>query len=146
MFKKAKKLAITSSLISGLVIATSIGTAEAATGSWTSVPSSGTGCQVQVWTDATSYGSGASTVDAYAKTNGKCNRTFYYKMSMRTGGGDYASSQTFTGSFSSQSPTKSFDISKINTSEGNFVEVQLYSDSARTKYLTAVDSDDLSIN
>jgi len=97
-------------------------------------------CRVKVWTDYYRYTSKASTVDAWA-TNSGCGK-LYYKMKIVDQWGHSASSQSFSGYFSSQTPVKSFDIDLIRDyddplgdSDAYMVEIYLYADSAYTKYL-----------
>lgn len=98
------------------------------------------GCKVQVYTDYYTYSKNAKTVDAWA-TNSGCGK-LYYTMKVVDQWGHSASSQTHTGHFSSQTPIKSFDISKISRyndsmgpSSAYMVEIYFYKDAAKTKYV-----------
>jgi len=98
-------------------------------------------CKVELWTDYyTYYPSSSTTVDTYA-TNSGCG-TLYYSMQVNDQWGHKISSQVFTGSFSSQTPTKYFSVSMIQDYSYNgydqdayTVQISLYSDSARTRYV-----------
>ena len=110
--------------------------AEAATTSWYSVSGYGTGCQVQAYTDSTAYKSGATTIDTYLKTNGKC-KTMPYSMvvvDMEDSGYDQVGSRT--GSFSKQTSTRTFSLKALrDASYGSSFKVQVrYSAGGKTFY------------
>ncbi|PAF38808.1 hypothetical protein CHH58_05130 [Terribacillus saccharophilus] len=50
---------------------------EAATSSWQSVSSAGSGCKVRIWNDASTYTKRATTVDFTIEQNGKCGKLDY---------------------------------------------------------------------
>ena len=97
--KKIKSLVMILPLV--LVMFVTTNQAEAATSSWQSV-SGVSGCQVRVWTDATTYYKSASTVDWYAQTNGSCG-TLNYAASLKHPSQNIT--QILDGSFSNQTPT-----------------------------------------
>ncbi|GAB1780818.1 hypothetical protein PMEGAS67_62950 [Priestia megaterium] len=103
--------------------------AEAATTSWHSVSSYGSGCKVQGVTDSTTYKSGANTIDAYLKTNGKCrNMEFTISLDDLEGSG-YSTMGELSGFFKNQTGTKKFSLSKlkdINKGYSSPIKVQVW--------------------
>ncbi|MEK5390741.1 cell wall-binding protein [Margalitia sp. FSL K6-0131] len=102
-------------VISGGLIAFSNEKAEAATSGWQSVYGV-SGCKVRVWTDYSAYTSSATTIDAYAETNGQCGRLEYkaFRAQQSESFSSY-SSESYSGYFSERTPIKSFNLNKWNT-------------------------------
>ncbi|AWD68605.1 cell wall-binding protein [Priestia aryabhattai] len=100
--------------------------AEAATSSWKTVSGFGSGCQVRVVTDSGTYYSGASTIDAYAQTNGKCGTLSYTTWIEYPRDGGAASKETYSGSFSSKTSTRKFSLSYIRGSMEKNSSQRLY--------------------
>lgn len=104
------------------------------------------GCKVQVYTDYYRYyPSSSTTVDAFA-TNSGCG-TLYYTMKLVDQWGHSATSESFEGYFSKQTPTKYFSISKIRDytaggqdSDAYMVEIYFYTNAAKTNYLGMANS------
>lgn len=88
--------------------------AEAGWGSWEKPQWAPSGCLTRVWTDATNYYRGATSVDVKIEQNGKCGRV-YYRMAIYGGSANmYRVSPYLTGYFSNITPTKKFQISSIS--------------------------------
>ncbi|AFQ58456.1 cell wall-binding protein [Bacillus subtilis subsp. subtilis] len=85
--------------------------AEAASSGWQ--PVSGiSGCKIRVITDAYTYTKSATSIDAYAETNGKCGKLNYKSFGVSiVEGGDIG--PQYSGYFSSRTPTKKFYFSKL---------------------------------
>ncbi|MEG7380464.1 cell wall-binding protein [Bacillus subtilis] len=85
--------------------------AEAASSGWQ--PVSGiSGCKIRVITDAYTYTKRATSIDAYAETNGKCGKLYYndFGISIVEGG---PIGHHYSGYFSNRTPTKKFYFSKL---------------------------------
>lgn len=91
------------------------------------------GCKVQVYTDATNYYKGAGTIGWKASQNGSCGKLYYKAFTGR--GSQFETTQY--GYFSYATPMKYIDITGVNVIEYNQVNLNFYSDSARTKYVGA---------
>ena len=106
----------------------------------------GNECKVSVYTDLTNYTSVANTVDAIAKTNGKCSGTIYYDMYIP----DPLTPSAFIGdnargAFTSQSPTKYFNINSVKSKRTTNVWVDLYKNSNYTGSYEQVKSSTITI-
>ena len=128
MIKKLSGILMVALLV---IVGTFGGQASAQTGS------AGT-CGVTVWNDATTYGTGASTVDWKASKGSSCG-TVYYKMKIyQVGDGSVAIGYQTSGSFASATPVKSVPISTIKSmtpypgsgAETYKIVVELYSSSS----------------
>ncbi|KML05222.1 hypothetical protein [Rossellomorea marisflavi] len=143
MGKKVMKLFVVFALTIGGFFSVVGSNAEAASSNGGVIKVNGGKCEVRMYTDYYTYSKSASTVDAYATGKGTCP-TLYYTMSVKYGdSGHNASSQKHTGSFSKQTPTKAFSISRIGKSEPSTtyrVWIDVYSNSAKTKWLGATDT------
>jgi hypothetical protein len=125
--KKSFKLVMLCALAFGsLLVFNPKDKAEAATSSWKTVSGFGSGCQVRVVTDASTYKSTASTIDAYGQTNGKCGTLGYTTWVDFPGDGAQASERTFSGSFSSKTSTRSFGLNYIRKYSDNPQRLYVY--------------------
>ncbi|MGX1266643.1 thiaminase [Rossellomorea marisflavi] len=117
--------------------------AEAASSNGGYIKTNGGKCTVRMYSDYYTYSKTASTVDAWATASGTC-KTMYYTMRIKYGdSGHNAGTQIHTGSFSSQTPTKAFSISRIGKSEPSNtyrVWIDLYSNSSKTNWIGATDT------
>lgn len=98
--------------------------ADAAMSSWQGRIKGDSDCRVRVWTDATNYYRGATTVDWYAETNGKCRKLDYSAELVSSAHGIRRSGK-LTGYFANRTPTKSFSIRNWER-DGAQVFVDLY--------------------
>ncbi|WP_113714089.1 cell wall-binding protein [Priestia endophytica] len=100
-------------LIAGFLVTSPSDNAEAATSGWESIYGI-SGCQVRVWNDAYNYTKNASTIDAYAETNGKCGTLTYkaYVVVPHVG----RISNVYNGTFAHRTPTKSFYLNSLSAS------------------------------
>lgn len=131
MFKKGFGLLLTLVLILGI-----------STSAFAQTGGSG-GCGAIVWNDASSYGTGATTVDWKAYKGSTCG-TVYYKMRIyQVGDGSIDIGYQTSGSFSSSTPIKSVYISDIKNrtpypgtgAETYKIEVKMYYNSDFTQYV-----------
>ncbi|MGE7997530.1 hypothetical protein ACQKOF_02380 [Lysinibacillus sp. NPDC093190] len=139
MFKSKIATLLGTMALSGALLLPAV-PAQAAWSDWQSVSKAGSGCKVRVYTDATNYSAKATTVDAKAESNGKCG-TLYYDMRLTWMGSDSMSHDITSGSFSSNTPTKSLKIGDVYENEKTYIRLYLFTDSAWTNDAGLVVSD-----
>ena len=142
---KISPLILSVSLIAGGLMLPSE-KADAAWSGYQDAEAFGKNCQVSVYTDLTNYTSVANTVDAIAKTNGNCSGTIYYDMYIP----DPLTPSAFIGdnargAFTSQSPTKYFNINSVKSKRTTNVWVDLYKNSNYTGSYEQVKSSTITI-
>jgi len=135
-----KKLLITLTIIIAAVVLY----APSAQAVWSNWQTEGYGHQARVFTDDTNYYAGAKTVDWRAEKKG--SSTLYYTAGVykkRSNGGLTDTNLVQRGRFKAATPLKSFSVSEIRkrTGKGTYViQLDCYTDSAKTKYIGTFDS------
>lgn len=112
--KKIKILFLTSVFLLTSMLFYPSSNAEAAYSEWQTVYGS---CKVRIWTDAINYYPSATSIDAYAETNGKCTTLYYDGMYVAThaAGGIGKISPSYSGYFKNRTPLKVFKTSKFDS-------------------------------
>ncbi|MCY7542191.1 hypothetical protein P9173_13750 [Bacillus safensis] len=131
-------------IILAIILVTQLLNAPFAKADWSNWQRGGYGHQARVFTDDTNYYKDASTVDWRAEKKG--SSTLYYTAGVykkRSGGGLTDTNLVQRGSFKASTPLKSFSVKEIRkrTGRGTYViQLDCYTDSAKTKYIGTFES------
>ncbi|MBR0581321.1 hypothetical protein [Bacillus altitudinis] len=134
-----KKLLITLTIFAATVLY-----APSAHAVWSNWQTEGYGHQARVFTDDTNYYAGAKTVDWRVEKKG--SSTLYYTAGVYkkiSNGGLTDTNLVQRGSFKASTPLKSVSVSEIRkrTGKGTYViQLDCYTDSAKTKYIGTFES------
>lgn len=139
MSKHIKRFLIMSFLVGGFLSFPNIQAAAASYGLWENVPGYSS-CKVRMVTDYSTYSTSATTIDAYIENNGHstCPRIDYNTFIVDDTYGQL-SAETYSGYFSSRTPTKYFYLSK-------FVDVNANPNSAQVQAQLRVNGKSFTVN